>query len=826
MKLSTRIIACICILSMLISLLLLFTYTATLRHVPEYTEFTNAVNTTAGVYYSENWNKLGRVYNITPTGEVLSMMSSADVSEKTVDNLDVWGGLVYILMSSPAADVDGPFTAYRIIEADPDLRVLRTSNKLRIADNETPTGFNVDDGKCYISALKKDGTLVDVYSVEIVDLNELKWSDTLKNTENQLLPVTGGESALPVVDQLEPMLSRESPGYRYYVDAIYDGAELYLRTDHDAPTGPFAIDGNIKGAVDNISFTLLQRLSLYRNYVVFWFGCTLIWYILFFSFIRAIRRRNRFVYVMIVMEGVFMAVLGSSFGFVRYHYSTAAMKEYARFGVYSMQNELGLLGDLDNVDFDAPDFYSTPAYRTIQNSLSGFLRRGSNPGAFRDIVVVRLSDSMVMCGVSGRNLENSSLIYGSGTLLITDYLKARYKPYSYRMVNVNGTSYLACGVTDGTSSTGYALLALMQSVDPDSGIWGDIWSLAGVFMISFIIGSLLIFFAMWAQSEDIRRFEREIHAVALGKTEVEVPELAALDMQSMWVSLSEVAKRINEINFDKYKIFEAYYRFAPKNIEAIMGKDSIYDVKNGDYVRSMGSLLLIATENNGMDSRRDQSISRIISYIDRYSEAGEGILVSQDSSLSIMQFLFLEQSGNIIPQVVQLLHALRADQSAGPVTLLLYFDDFVYGVEGINEHSLIYLTGENSREMEDYVNFFKSLKVSMVITENIKERDEAGETRYIGYIKLSGNDRNVGLYEVLDACPARERQIKLINKERFESALRLFYDREFYQARNRFSDILKELPGDEITKWYLFECEKYLNSGVFAKESGPIRLEA
>ncbi len=811
---------------MLISLLLLVDATASLRHIPEYTEFTSAVNTTAGIYYSENWNGHGRIYNVSPEGEVIYMMSTEELNEKKVDRLDVWGGHVYILMSSEASDINGVFTAYRIAEADAALNVLRISDKLRIADNETATGFVVSDGKCYIAALKTDGTLVDVYSVESDMLKALKWSESLVNTENLLLPGDESETDLPVVEKLQPVITRESSGSRYYVEAVYDGNELAIRTDHDAPEGPFAIDYRIKYAIDNINFTLLQRIILYKNHVSVWLAAIVIWYILFFLFLRAIRNRNRFVYVMIVMETVFVIVLSSSFYFVKTHYNEAAMKEYARFGVYSLQNELGVIGDLDNVNFNASDFYTTDVYRVMQNNLSGFMRRGSNPRVFRDLFVMRLSDGAVLCGVSGRNRESASLVYGSGMLLIADDLKTKNRAYTYRMVNVNGTSYLACGITDGSSTTEYALTALMQAVDPDSGIWGDTWSLGLLFVICFIIGSLLIFAAMWLQSEDLRRFEHEINAVALGQREVEVPNVPAKDVRSMWVSLSELAKRINVINFDKYRIFEAYYRFAPRNIEAIMGKESIYDVKNGDCVKSMGSLLLIATDNTGMNIKRGKSISRIVTYIDHYSEAGEGILVSQDSSLSIMQFLFLESSKNIIPQVVQLLHALRSDKDAGFVSLLMYFDEFVYGVEGINEHSLIYLTGDHSREMEDYVNFFKKLHVPLVITENIKERDQAGETRYIGYIALSGVDKNVGLYEVLDACPARERQIKLINKERFESALRLFYDREFYLARNRFSEILKELPEDEITKWYLFECEKHLNSGMFAKESGPIRLEA
>ena len=40
--------------------------------------------------------------------------------------------------------------------------------------------------------------------------------------------------------------------------------------------------------------------------------------------------------------------------------------------------------------------------------------------------------------------------------------------------------------------------------------------------------------------------------------------------------LAEICKRMEEISYDKFRIFEAYYRFAPKNIETIMSRDSIF----------------------------------------------------------------------------------------------------------------------------------------------------------------------------------------------------------------------------------------------------------
>ena len=46
---------------------------------------------------------------------------------------------------------------------------------------------------------------------------------------------------------------------------------------------------------------------------------------------------------------------------------------------------------------------------------------------------------------------------------------------------------------------------------------------------------------------------------------------------------------------------------------------------------------------------------------------------------------------------------------------------------------------------------------------------------------------------------------------KFQKALQLFYQHDFYLARSTFSDVLKENPEDAMAKWYLFTCERYLN---------------
>jgi hypothetical protein len=83
--------------------------------------------------------------------------------------------------------------------------------------------------------------------------------------------------------------------------------------------------------------------------------------------------------------------------------------------------------------------------------------------------------------------------------------------------------------------------------------------------------------------------------------------------------------------------------------------------------------------------------------------------------------------------------------------------------------------------------------------------------RYIGYINDASIGRSLKLYECLDAYSEAERKLIISTLPFFEKALNLFYSDDFYLARNTFNKVLQMNPKDQIARWYLFNCEFYLN---------------
>ena len=119
--------------------------------------------------------------------------------------------------------------------------------------------------------------------------------------------------------------------------------------------------------------------------------------------------------------------------------------------------------------------------------------------------------------------------------------------------------------------------------------------------------------------------------------------------------------------------------------------------------------------------------------------------------------------------------------------------------------------------MEKYIDRLRGLGVRVAVTEEVYENMPTGmESRYLGF--FVDESKKYNLYEVLDAYSMKERQKRLDSKEKYDEAMQLFYQSDFYFARILFTEILKECPDDDVVKHYIFRCEKCL-SGEKIEES-------
>ena len=787
MNVKVRMLICISLISILVAIIGVADIADEMRHTPEYTDMTDAVFTESGVFYAENWNGKGRVYRIKESGEVLAMTNSGGVSMDSVRNVSVFDGKLYVLYSSKRSDKDGDYPVYRIACYDANLELLSVSDLFTIDSSMKVCSLSADSVFMYISAISENGGSVSVYSVPV---RMLQGGELPDEEEKDASEESREDFATP-----NPIHYRERTLERFYVDARYKDAELFALLDGDQPTGVFAPDIRVKTAVDALHFSFGQKLSLNANLIIKCCGFFLIWLILVCLTIKLTKDRNRIVYLFLASEIVLFLILFATFSFIRQQYQKIELKNHIRYAEMVLQEDLSHYRD---VDFDAADYYDSAKYFRLMENLTEVMNQRDNENLFLDIFVMRSSTGVILADAAGHCRVHASYLYGGELSTLIEELKTNVEPVSVPLT-LEGIDYTAVSYKSENPKDDITLVAICRNMNDEAGYREAVRGLRILFILVFVVGSGLLFLVLYLPHTDLKRFSKALHGLAMGKPKEDSPKVLSRDMRELWQSYGELSKRIEKINYDMYMIYEAYYRFAPKGIEEIMGKESILDVRNGNVVSVSGSMVLLSIGKDEDFKKKVRTLSAILTNMENYARDNEGVMVSRDPSLSNIRFLLLKERGDTVTQIVQSINA-GSLMKVNNMSVMMYKDRIDYGVAGSATQSLTYIDSVFSTEMDAFAAWFRKLGALVVVTDDIVSVEDVGEKRFVGKAIFEKSKSEVRFYEVLDAYPAKVRQMMLVNRAKFEETLELFYSKDFYLARNQFMDILKECPEDGITK--------------------------
>lgn len=374
----------------------------------------------------------------------------------------------------------------------------------------------------------------------------------------------------------------------------------------------------------------------------------------------------------------------------------------------------------------------------------------------------------------------------------------------------------------GTDSTGSAfVLCVTDTSDINDEIEQTVLKLSYSLGIILLVGIVLLSMTFLQDSIQLSAIASAMEKVSKGKLDhVERNISLARDYDRMWNSLTEFCRSKDRTIYARDKVFRAYYRFAPKNLEKILGKDDISDVRVGDTIRVDGiiSSLKFASTETADSEHRLTSLNSVLNTVFRCRTESDGIMLSDGYSLDSLKVLFTEDCNKAINFGVNTCEAVRQEiaGSSRSLFICMHKTQFLYGIAGTEEQSFPCIKSTEIECFDEYRDRLAELGLNFVVTENVLNScsDEV-HSRYLGYLELKKIGSNIRIYEILDACPVRERKLKTDTAESFKKALDMYYRNDFYLARNGFSDVIKDNPYDLVARWYIFRCEYMLNSPDF-----------
>ncbi len=798
-SLRTRIIIVLYIISFTISL---FIFSALMSRVSvdiECTAYSQYTVSGGDIYYAQNIKGTGGIFKMNGKGNVSRMFLTKSIGDKRILGITAHGDNIYAILSSfieekDPSDLDAiKYTAaYRIICLDKKLNIQTQSQKFIISDDEVISGFSADDKALFITTISYDGQNARVYSV---DVNQLK---DPKDVATDALKVSS-------------VRSKKASDGRFFADAIYTADGLIVRTDSDVPAGTFTIDPYIQEAVANMKLTVGQLFSLYSTYIIWYLAALAIWFIVLYLLIRTFENRNRtFYYIVIAEFTLFFIVLLGAIQIAANQADSRAI-EHSRFGIISLislADEAGLTENLDYTD----DFYNSDRYFEIADSLGEFVKREGNSDIFYDVFVYRLRDGIVCASGSGRNRQTLTEVYGQD---LDDLASNIYRGQRYTAVDteIEGQNYRVIAAAVDILAPEYALVGIINSTTTDASVFVDNRGVFIAFLLIFAAASAFIVLVWFLHMRDITALEGALSSTALGGEMPEKPVFIGRDIKDMWDSVTEIHKRIDEIEYAKIRILEAYFRFAPKNVEKVLGKKSIIEVQSGDTCSIQGTISMIGLDLKG--GRTIKKLDKMIENIGVYQKDHNSIIIGKAPDLSRLQLLYLQDEKQCVKSYIELFGSSFGHSDNTSISAVLFFDRSKFGVIGSDEESTTYMYSDNQDLITQISRFITLHGLGLVITETVKRRENINlPLRFVGYAGKDTDGNMVQLYEVLDVYSAKKRAERISTLDRYNEALRLFYEKDFYIARTKFSDILKETPDDDLVKWYVFESDRYLNENV------------
>ena len=771
-------------------------------------------------------NEPDPAYTPVAVSGILSTWADSDLKGLSFYKTDYYDGL-YALAGIPVVKDKEKVLAYQILWINEAMEAEQQTPMFVFGNSQKLSGFEVDDDAMYVTTLSTSGQEAYVYQIPFSRLADVKEEGgavvRLARESSTFLTVTqtsksGGENS-GVYMEPELVQIREAEGGRFFADAVYDNGVIFVRYDNAAPEERFAVSRPGAELFYGMRLTFLQRVRTSPVNVAWWIFALVAGLALLVVLPILLAHRRRAVYMMLITELVLAAMVFGGFWLTVWQIDEVRDEGYEKYAAYAVAS---VATDFTSVtDMQAADFYDSSTYISLQEGMADQVRLSQSGAHFRDIVFADLDSGTVYVSASGHNRESLDLLYGNDSWILAT-TTADSANAMVREAQIQGEDHRIVGVHSiGSGTPGLAVVGIADFGAREEDFWGNYLRVFLLSLAVFLIASVLCFLFFFWQSRDLRRLAKALRTLAEGSDDINKPQVIGRDVSQMWNSIFEIGKNIRMTNRARYLTYEAYYRFAPKGIETILGKDSITEVTGGDAVQIQGTVALLSTTGQKTSDQREiEHMNHLMRSVERFQEGRGGIYVSNDNDFSKMKLLFLEESQETVSFGVELLHDMREWQHKEfpNTSVILHFAPFVYGIVGTEKQGSAFFSSPEIEELEQYVQWFRELRLSLLVSDTVREHEEIiSEMRYIGFVACQNSpEGRINLYEVLDACATRVRQAKIRTRKRFEDAIQLFYNKDFYLARNSFTEILRELPEDELVTWYLFECERFLNddSGV------------
>lgn len=287
------------------------------------------------------------------------------------------------------------------------------------------------------------------------------------------------------------------------------------------------------------------------------------------------------------------------------------------------------------------------------------------------------------------------------------------------------------------------------------------------------------------------------------------------------------------------RLYEITAKFVPYEFIGSLGHDVITDVRLGDLVEKVVTVLFTDIRDYTSLSERmtpeetfqfvcayNETLGPIIrrhnGFINQY--LGDAIMALFPGNASDALAAAIEMKRNI-----QELNSRRNLQNLSPIQIGIgmHTGSLIMGITGDKERldaTTISDTVNTASRIESLTKYYKAgILLSDATLQQIQGQEQFN-LRYLGKVQVKGKSEPVGLHE----CFSGTREEEVLKKEKtlglFNEGMHHYLNRSFASAIQSFQSITETDPGDLTAEFFLNNATRYLQKGVPEDWTGVVEM--
>lgn len=320
----------------------------------------------------------------------------------------------------------------------------------------------------------------------------------------------------------------------------------------------------------------------------------------------------------------------------------------------------------------------------------------------------------------------------------------------------------------------------------------------------------------------IRVLKDKVERMSKGELGVQVPIRSKDEIGEISEVFNRMSYNIGGHIQEVTELNEGYFKFVPSVLFELLGKKSIREIRLGDHQRV--PLEVLSMQVNGFEERtRKMSSRELFDYVNQIYKLCIPLIMEQKGVVDSffnggLNAIYGNAQKNALDSAISICQAVgqreNGGEQAGPdLAFGISRGDVLVGVVGHDKR----LAAATMSEQISMIGYLRKIagkyNARILITETaaqaIPDFQERYHARMLGLLHRSASDSLEKIYDVFDGDRRELRELKERTKAVFEKGVRYFTERNFYEARRCFIEVLKVSQSDYAAREYLYLCSQY-----------------